>query len=270
MEWTKITSVELKQACIESGSVCLLPFGCLERHSDHLPLGTDSLLACKLACLAAEKETAVVFPPQHYMMVASAAAQPGAIVFDAGLSMTVVETLLAEISRNGFKKIILYNFHGGNRNILPLLLQNHLTKKNIDYTLYMPEFDWVVDDVIKKYCTSEFGGHADEWETSLMLHLFPELVKMERVPPRSTGRPLKRLEDLRKRNTHTPVDFYSNFPTHYAGEAEYASPETGARAVKDIVDRLAKVIRAVKKDKVTPKLLREFKKAMSAPDDSES
>jgi creatinine amidohydrolase len=90
MEWMNITAEEFKNFSVES-NVCIVPLGCLEKHSDHLPLGTDSLLAYKLACLAAEKEPAVVFPVQHYMMVASAAAQPGAVVFDAKLTLEIVE-----------------------------------------------------------------------------------------------------------------------------------------------------------------------------------
>jgi len=258
MEWYHITSSELKEAAKSTKGVCIVPFGCIEKHSDHLPLGTDSLLAHRLAKLAAEKEPAVVFPPQHYMMVASAGAHPGAIVFDAKFSMQIIETLFDEIARNGFKKIILYNFHGGNRNILPLFLQNHLARRITDYTLYLPKFDWVVEDVVKKYCKSSFGGHADEWETSLMLYLFPELVKMEKVPARGVGHPKNRLKHLHDMNVNTPVDFYSDYPIHYAGEAEFATRETGERTVSAITARLAKVIKAVKEDDVTLKLICEF------------
>lgn len=257
MEWIKITAPELAQLRMETNA-CIVPLGCLEKHSDHLPLGTDSLLAYKLACLAAEKETAIVFPPQHYMMVASAAAQPGAIVFDAKMSMEIIERLFEEIARNGFKKIILYNFHGGNRNITPLVLQNHLARQPRDYVLYMPKFDWEIEDVIATYCTSTFGGHADEWETSLMLYLFPELVKMQHVPPRTVGQPLHRLASVHQHGIKTPVDFYSIFPTHYAGEAEFATTDVGKKAVDVITDRLAKVIKIVKDDDETLRIQHEF------------
>ncbi|MBN1560889.1 creatininase family protein [candidate division KSB1 bacterium] len=257
MEWIKISATELAKMS-EKGAICIVPMGCLEKHSDHLPLGTDSLLAYKLACLAAEKETAIVFPPQHYMMVASAAAQPGAIVFDAKLTIAIIEHLFDEIARNGFKKIILYNFHGGNRNIAGLLLQNHLARQPRDYALYLPKFDWEVEDVIATYCQSRFGGHADEWETSLMLHLYPEMVDMKKVPARDVGKPTKRLKILREQGIKTAVDFYADFPTHYAGEAEYASAQIGKRAVDKIVDRLAEVIRTVARDEETLTVQRQF------------
>jgi creatinine amidohydrolase len=257
MKWTEVTAAEFERIRDES-NVCIVPLGCLEKHSDHLPLGTDSLLAYKLACLAAKKETALVFPPQHYMMVASAAAQPGAVVFDAKLSIEIVERVFEEIARNGFKKIILYNFHGGNRNITPLFLQNHLARQPRDYVLYMPKFDWEIEDVIAKYCQSNLGGHADEWETSLMLYLYPELVRMDRVPAANVGKPKARLAEVHKNSIKTPVDFYSIFPTHYAGEATYASAETGKKAAQDITSRLAHVIKVIKNDHETLAVQREF------------
>lgn len=261
MEWKKITSIEFEDIRRKSG-VCIVPLGCLERHSDFLPLGTDSLLAYKLACLAAEKEPALVFPAQHYMMVASAAAQPGAVVINAKLSIEIIETVFDEISRNGFKKIILYNFHGGNRNIVPLFLQNHLARQPKDYILYMPKFDWDIEDVYTKYCQSDFGGHADEWETSLMLYLFPELVKKELIPNESVGLPLKQLQHLHDKQIKTSVDFYSDFPTHYAGNAQCADSEKGKRAVDAIVQRLAEVIKTVKEDKKTENILKKFSNNM--------
>ena len=257
MRWMHLSSIKFEKLRDESG-VCIVPLGCLERHSDHLPLGTDSLLAYRLACLAAEVESAIVFPPQHYMMVASAAAHPGAIVFDAKQSIAILEHLFEEISRNGFKKIILYNFHGGNRNITPLLLQNHLSRQPLDYALYMPKFDWEVEDVFKTYCQSKFGGHADEWETSLMLYLYPDLVDMTRVPEDYVGLPQHRLQHMKDLQIKTPFDFYADFPTHYAGEARHADAEKGKQATMAIVNRLVQVIKGIKKDQITHELQQEF------------
>ena len=91
-----------------------------------------------------------------------------------------------------------------------------------------------------------------------MLHLFPESVKMDRVPDVEVGRPQKRLDHLSEKSIKTPVDFYADHPTHYAGEAQHASAEKGERATKAIVERLGTVIRAVRDDDVTLELLCEF------------
>ncbi len=109
-----------------------------------------------------------------------------------------------------------------------------------------------------EYCESDFGGHADEWETSLMLSLFPESVHMQTVPSRDTGEPRHRLAPLREAGIASPLNFYADFPTHYAGRAAAASAETGERAVNVIRKRLAGVIRAVKADDASLKLQSEF------------
>jgi creatinine amidohydrolase len=61
MQWEQLTADDFRQAVADTG-VCLLALGVLERHSTHLPLGTDMLNAHRIACLAAEREPAVVFP----------------------------------------------------------------------------------------------------------------------------------------------------------------------------------------------------------------
>lgn len=253
-----VTSVDLEKAVEITHGVCLLPVGCLERHSDHLPCGTDSLLAYKLACLGAEREPAVVFPVQHYMMVASAKHVPGAIVFDAKLILQILEITIEEIARNGFNKIVIFNFHGGNRNILPLLLKNLLVQGKKDYAVYVHPFDWSDKDIYKKHCTSDFGGHACEWETSLMLHLFPELVHMNRVPLDDVGQPQNRLQELKEAGIKTSVDWYADHPTHYAGISKYATAEKGKFFVEKIVADLARTIKTVKADDKVLRLLAEF------------
>ncbi|MCL1888731.1 MAG: creatininase family protein, partial [Kiritimatiellaeota bacterium] len=62
MNWEKLNIVEFHEAVAKSKGVCLLPMGCLEKHGDHLPLGTDLLCAREVAFRAADIEPAVVFP----------------------------------------------------------------------------------------------------------------------------------------------------------------------------------------------------------------
>jgi creatinine amidohydrolase len=65
MQWENLTSNEFAAAVRETG-VCIIPMGVVEKHSDHLPLGTDFLAGHALASLAAERESAVVFPPFYF------------------------------------------------------------------------------------------------------------------------------------------------------------------------------------------------------------
>lgn len=56
MQWEQLTSTDLAKAATETGGICLIAMGVIERHSEHLPLGTDFLNGHKIACLAAEKD----------------------------------------------------------------------------------------------------------------------------------------------------------------------------------------------------------------------
>jgi creatinine amidohydrolase len=113
MQWENLTAPDFAKAVKETG-VCILAIGVLERHSDHLPLGTDFLNGHATACLAAEKEAAVVFPPYYFGQINEARCFPGALTLRPTLLMELIQNVLDEIGRNGFKKIIIYNAHGGN------------------------------------------------------------------------------------------------------------------------------------------------------------
>ena len=94
--------------------MCIIALGVVEKHSEHLPLGTDFLNGHKIACLAAEREPAVVFPPFYFGQIYEARCFPGTITLKPTLLMELIQGVLDEIGRNGFRKIILLNAHGGN------------------------------------------------------------------------------------------------------------------------------------------------------------
>jgi creatinine amidohydrolase len=75
MQWEHLTSDEFALAVRLTG-VCILTMGVVERHGTHLPLGTDYLSGHAIACLAAEKEKAVVFPPFYFGQIYEARCFP--------------------------------------------------------------------------------------------------------------------------------------------------------------------------------------------------
>jgi len=125
MQWELMTSKELSEASKKVG-VCVIAMGVLEKHSEHLALGTDYLVAHRVACLAAEKEPAVVFPPFYFGQIYEARCFPGALTIKPTLLMELIQAVFDEIGRNGFKKIIVQNGHGGNTYLLNFLAQSSL------------------------------------------------------------------------------------------------------------------------------------------------
>jgi creatinine amidohydrolase len=254
MQWEQLTSTDFGRAVKETG-VCVVAFGVVEKHSEHLPLGTDYLNGHKICCLAAEKEAAVVFPPFYFGQIYEARCFPGAVALKPTLLLEVIGAVLDEIGRNGFKKIIMVSAHGGNAHLLPLLAQSSLYEQK-PYTLYLfnHQPDEEEERAWQSIVESEVHGHACECETSVSLANHAELVHMDRVQPGT--RPLGRLSHVP--GAYSGIWWYADYPDHYAGDAATATVEKGLKLREIQVGALAKFIKAVKEDTVTAELEKEF------------
>ena len=255
MQWENLTAPDFATAVRGTG-VCLIATGVLERHSDHLPLGTDYLNGHKIACLAAEIEPAVVFPPFYFGQIYEARCFPGALTLKPTLLLELFNSVFDEIGRNGFKKILINNAHGGNNHLLHLLGQCSLWEQK-PYSVYIfngnmgPERRKAWQAIVE----TPLHGHACECETSITWANYPELVHPERIPA-EPGDPLGRMAHLP--SAYAGIWWYSDYPEHYAGDARAASREKGLKLRQLEVEALAEFIAAVKQDQVVPALEKEF------------
>ena len=261
MQWEKLTSLDFEKAVITSEGVGILPIAVVEPHGPHLPLGTDMLEAHATACRAAEQEPAIVFPAYPFGINHESAHLPGSLVFRRDLVLALLENVCDEMARHGLSKIIFLSGHGGNRYLLPLFVQT-LVEKEKTYTVYdanpagMPDVEALLE--------TEEWGHACEMETSFGLYLFPELVKMDQVPPTSFSN-LRRNQALQEVGVYTPMDWYAMYPAMYVGEPGKATAAKGEAMVNYRVESLVEIIRRVKADTITPALQREFQRRMRRP-----
>lgn len=257
MRWEFLSWNEFPGAVERSKGVCLLTMGVLEKHGDHLPLGTDVFNVHELACLAAEREPAIVFPQYYFGQIYEAQHMQGTLAIRPRLLMDLLEDVCDEIGRNGFRKIILVNGHGGNTHMLNFFLQLMLYRKKT-YVVYLAGW-WPSKpedfEYYRKLMDTQEHGHACECETSYSLANFPELVKMDKVP-KKPSHALNRLGHLG--DIHTPMDWYAQYPDHYAGDARPASREKGERLRDKWVEHLAQTIRKVKEDETLPALYDAF------------
>src|ERR1700752_5182842 len=134
--WEELTAADFREGIHRSGGVCLLPFGILEKHGPHLPLGTDLLDVGYAALHAAEQEYAVVFPEYYFGQIAEAKHEPGTIAYSRGMQMALLQETTDEMARNGCKTIIIVNGHGGNESLLPYFAQTQLDRPH-DYVVYI-------------------------------------------------------------------------------------------------------------------------------------
>lgn len=257
MRWEELTWSDFPEAVRVSQGVCLLTIGVLEKHGSHLPLGTDVLNVHKLACLATEKEPAIVFPQFYLSQIYEAQHMQGTITIKPQLMLELLENVCDEIGRNGFRKILIVNGHGGNTHLLGFFLQMMLYRKK-PYVVYLAGW-WPStredQEYYRRLMETEEHGHACECETSYSLANIPELVNMTAIPEKpghSLGR-LKHLGDIR-----TPLDWYANYPEHYAGDARPATREKGEKLREKWVEHLQCTLKIVKQDETLPALYEEF------------
>ena len=256
VRWDELTAPGFSRAVRRAGGVCVVPMGVLEKHGEHLPLGTDLFRASRVAEEAAKRELAVVFPPYYFGQINEARHQPGTMALKSRLLLKILEAVCEEISRNGMKKIILLTGHGGNWQMLEYFCQCAL-ESGRDYTLYVPRGggDPGLDKKLKGMLKDRFDGHAGEGETSEIMVIRPDTVSIKADIP-SRGRPKKRLGHLP--NVYSGIWWYAEHPDHYAGEARLASAEKGRLLLERDIRYMAGVIKAVRNDRITPKLTREF------------
>ncbi len=161
--------------------VAVLPFGATEPHNLHMPYGTDNYQVEEIgrrACAAAYGAGAKVLllPVMPFGVNTNHLRVPGALALSVNPTtlLAVLTDLVDALERQGLKKLVLLNGHGGNE-LKPLTRELHHQT-----TMFLCVCDWfrmAADQYAKIFAKP--GEHADEVETSLGLAFFPELVHAE-------------------------------------------------------------------------------------------
>src|SRR5271156_548855 len=176
--WEELTGPDFRDAIQQAKGTCLLPFGILEKHGAHLPLGTDLLNVRYAALHAAADEYAVVFPEYYFGQISEAKHEPGTVAYSREIQLALLQETTDEMARNGCKKVIIINGHGGNESLLPYFAQTQLYKPH-DYVVYV---QWGRGPT--KKAEGEKTGpdyHAGESESSILLYTHPELAHIDRA-----------------------------------------------------------------------------------------
>ncbi|MFT8310743.1 MAG: creatininase family protein [Sporolactobacillus sp.] len=249
-KWENLTRNEIV-AIDKDSAIVFLPTAATEQHGPHLPVGTDAIILSKLIDHFIETqefdEGSLLFAPllnvgksNEHMGFA------GTITYGTQTYYAVLHDIAGAIAKSGFKKLVLFNSHGGNTDMLNMISRD----LRIDFGMDVFVFDWWFtsfwDKGLKGLKQSGKYGvfHACELETSLMLHAAPETVHMELAVDED---PIEALRDN---------DFVTLFGPYNAGwktsdvtksgvigAPTYATAEKGKRlfdyAVKELKDILS-------------------------------
>ena len=253
----QLTSPEVEEAA-RRNTLLLLPVGQVEEHGPHLPLETDCIIARETARAAAEAiagEIPVLVLPTVWTAysVRQVARWPGLVGFREPEPMIqMVYDILSSLIDSGFRRIVVVNAHGNNPAILELAVRRIGSDRNVfPAVTNVWSLSKSAGPRVRRSAQGGCGGHADEFETSLVLHLAPESVHMERATA----------EDLiRYHSRFFPGDLYPDIPdtvggifwstwgvveskTGAYGDPTAATAETGRALFEAIVSELAEFLR---------------------------
>ncbi len=179
--WAALTSPDLAGLAGEA-SVAILPVGAVEQHGPHLPLGADAMIAEGLAARAlgrlAGDGAALVLPTQQIGESAEHGSFPGTLSHEAETLLAAWSEIGASLARCGVFKLVIVNAHGGQPQIVDLVAKRLRTRHAMlvvraNYMTWPPPPGLVDDD------ERAHGHHGGLCETSMMLALRPELVRMD-------------------------------------------------------------------------------------------
>lgn len=279
MLWEHLREEEFEQAIEESKGVCILPIGCLEKHGQHLPVGTDAIIGGGICAKAAEIEQAVVFPTMYFGEKTGAGEFKGTVIFSSKLRFDILAETCDEIGRNGFKKILMVSAHGGNGSMIDNYARSVLYRKK-DYMVFSSstdmgdEYDFIYEIANSEkydYLTAEdrqglidfadqrkTWGHAGISETARVLGLTPDSVRLDKVHQES-GLSTHRFDEFYKMGIRSHYAWMADFPNSYTGHAPDCLNERIARAFVDYNSHsLAAKIKFLKNETISEEYHKEW------------
>jgi creatinine amidohydrolase len=241
-----LTSTDI-EAVPKADAAVVLPVASLEQHGPHLPIVSDTLIGQVLLGRALERAprdaNLWVLPPLVYGKSNEHRAFPGTFTLSASTLSAVIQEIADGVARSGFRRLVLLNSHGGNPGVLSHVARDVREQTGLIvfpltvFLMGLPDEEHDDDE-------ARWGTHAGEWETSLLLHLAPELVRADRTE--SLGQIPKMAAGVEHLTLRGPVTFawlsQDVSTTGVMGDPRKSKPERGAKTADLIVAKLAGVL----------------------------
>jgi creatinine amidohydrolase len=220
-----------------AGAVALLPFGAVEEHGPHLPLGTDIDLAGTLADMICKAAGLIRLPTMPYGQVWSLAHFPGSLSVRDEILVGLIADLADGLRRGGVTGLVLFTAHLGNVTALRTATRVLADAGGLPaIALAYPGLEQIAGEVLDSPRSHPSIMHADELETSLMLALHPEKADMNRAVTEYPEYP----PDFGV----APVRWDTLSRSGVFGDATAATAEKGERLVEHVVTTACEVIQA--------------------------
>ncbi len=159
---------------------CVLAVGAFEQHSRHLPLATDSLVIRHMAAFVADELDAALLPELPYGTSLEHSGFAGTVSLRPETLMQVIRDIAAELESQGVETLVLLNGHGGNFCLAPVVRDIN-RRDGLLKIILLKYWEFAPREVLDSPRKGRTDLHAGEFETSVMLALFPKCVGPARV-----------------------------------------------------------------------------------------
>lgn len=208
----------------------IVPIGSIEQHGSHLPLSTDSLIAEHIAIRIAEKMPTFILPAIFYGVSYEHKPMFNLSVHNSTLS-NVITDICFSLVENGIESIILLNGHYGNMGVLQYISQNLYGRVPENTRIFTINY-W--------HLMQQKFDHAGEVETSLVLAIAPELVKMDKAEP--NAKKISKPRMVYSSITNNPGSFINITGNGIWGDPRSATVNKGRELLDEIVKNLIQTI----------------------------
>ncbi len=241
MKFAEMTWPLLRQVS-RTDTVVIAPIAACEQHSRHLPTYTDTILVTAVAEGVEQRlpERVLLLPTLWFGASHHHLPFGATLSADVDLHQEMLCGLLTPLLKDGYRRVMLLNGHGGNIDTLHVALRR-LQPRYRDRLLTGASYWEIAEQELAALAEGprKVMGHACEFETSMVLALRPELVRREEIkddPPTDDAalRGLFIMEDFAQRTDHGAV-----------GYPERASAEKGRAMLAAAAERVAAVVEAL-------------------------
>ncbi len=244
MTWQEV------ETAVEETQTMLLPVGSTEQHGHHLPLGVDVYMPELISERVAERTGCLLAPPIWYGVSPHHTFKPGTFTVESETFQGYVRDICTSAAEWGVENVLLMNGHYLAQDPELEVVVRELTTEHGMRAFHVPLVS-VFEDAAKAVRGEGVSFHASEFETSLMLELRPDLVRMDRaesVDPPAESLPL------------TDYDAYGDNRVGWAlsadrmdalthtgnlGDPNAATAEKGAKLAEDAVSNVTKLVDAL-------------------------
>ncbi|MEL6495095.1 MAG: creatininase family protein [Cyanobacteria bacterium J06623_7] len=242
-----LTRLQIEEMPDKENVVIIQPIGAIEQHGPHLPIAVDAAISMGVLGKALEKLPAKIpayaLPCLYYGKSNEHSGFSGTFTLSATTLLAVITEVAVSVYRSGFRKLVLMNSHGGQPQIMEIVARD-IHQEYPDFAVF-PLFTWRVPHNAGDFLTpqeQEYGIHAGDAETSIMLALLPEQVQMDKaVKEYPQGLPEDSLLDMEGK---LPFAWLTRelSQSGVMGDATVATKAKGDRILESVADGWVRVI----------------------------